>query len=143
MVRMVSRFKSDVKALELLTAFDVPQHQLVRAIKTGRAIFGFGDALGSGFGASVKIGDITVWQSGQWTWTFKQEQESLNYRELGNLVQVLEGLAGKGSLDSCEIFMFTDNSTAESARSRKEKERGRGKRWEVRWFPSQTLPTQL
>ena len=115
-VRMVNRFRSDVHALEDLTSFDVPPHQLVRASKTGRAVFGFGDASGTGFGASVKIGDVTVWQSGQWSWTFKQE--SSNYRELGNLVQCLEGLAEKGVLDGCEIFMFTDNSTAESAHYR-------------------------
>jgi len=100
-VRMVNRFRSDVEALEDLTSFDVPPHQLVRALKTGRVVFGFGDASGTGFGASVKIGDVTVWQSGQWSWTFKQE--SSNYRELGDLVQRLEGLAEKGVLDGCEI----------------------------------------
>ena len=115
-VWMVNRFKYDVEALEDLTSFDVPPHQLVRATKTGRAVYGFGDASGTGFGASVKIGGVTVWQSGQWSWTFKQE--SSNYRELANLVQVLESLAAKGVLDGCEIFMFTDNSTAESAHFR-------------------------
>ncbi len=112
-VKMAHRFKDDVEALDYLTSFDEPPHRLVRATKKGRALYGFGDASGTGFGSSVQIGDVTVWQSGQWRWTFKQELS--NYRELANLVQGPEDLGEKGLLDGCEIFMFTDNSTAERA----------------------------
>jgi hypothetical protein len=112
----VPRLRSDVEALKALTAFDTPPPQLVRATKTGKAIYGFGDASGTGFGSSIKVGEKTVWKSGQWVWTL--QQESSNYRELSNLVFALEDLAEEGTLDGCEIFMFTDNSTAESAHFR-------------------------
>jgi hypothetical protein len=39
---------------------------------------------------------------------------SSNYRELLNLVMRLEELVEDGTLKDCEVFIFTDNSTAES-----------------------------
>ena len=112
-VRMVGRLRSDMMALRALTDFATPPHRLVRATKSCRVIYGFGDASGTGFGSSIIIGGKLAWKSGQWNVSIKEE--SSNYRELLNLVLALEELALKGELDGCEIFMFTDNSTAESA----------------------------
>jgi hypothetical protein len=42
-------------------------------------------------------------------------EESSNFRELRNLVEMIESLVSKGTLAGHELFMFTDNSTAESA----------------------------
>jgi hypothetical protein len=48
-------------------------------------------------------------------WSTTDEAESSNYRELTNLVQDLESESAKGGLTDTEVFLFTDNSTAESA----------------------------
>jgi hypothetical protein len=42
-------------------------------------------------------------------------EESSNYREFRNLVEKIESLVEDGSLRGHELFMFTDNSTTESA----------------------------
>ena len=44
----------------------------------------------------------------------EEEEESSNYKELKNLVYTVEGEATGGRLRDFEIFLFTDNSTAES-----------------------------
>ena len=41
--------------------------------------------------------------------------KSSNYREMGNLVETLEAMASEKELSGCELFLFTDNSTAELA----------------------------
>jgi hypothetical protein len=43
------------------------------------------------------------------------EEHSSNYKELRNLVMAIQRLEESGKLDGAELFMFTDNSTAESA----------------------------
>jgi hypothetical protein len=48
-------------------------------------------------------------------WGADVESESSNYRELANLVEDTETEAKSGSLQDTELFLFTDNSTAESA----------------------------
>jgi hypothetical protein len=40
--------------------------------------------------------------------------ESLNYKELKNLVDTVSEEAKTGRLQDCKLFMFTDNLTAES-----------------------------
>ena len=47
-------------------------------------------------------------------WTMEEEEESSNYKELKNLVDMVEGEATGGRLCDCKFFLFTDNSTAES-----------------------------
>jgi hypothetical protein len=42
-------------------------------------------------------------------------EESSNYREFRNLVEMIESLVASGNLAGHELFMFTDNSTAEAA----------------------------
>jgi len=41
------------------------------------------------------------------------EEESSNYKELRNLVDSIGAEARAGCLRDCELFVFTDNSTAE------------------------------
>ena len=41
--------------------------------------------------------------------------ESSNYREFRNIVKTIENQVSDGSLSGHELFMFTDNSTAEAA----------------------------
>ncbi len=42
-------------------------------------------------------------------------EESSNFRELANLVLAIEDAHRRGLLKDAEIFLFTDNSTAELA----------------------------
>jgi hypothetical protein len=48
-------------------------------------------------------------------WDSDEETESSNYREFTNLVEDTEAEAESGRLQQTELFLFTDNSTAESA----------------------------
>ena len=48
-------------------------------------------------------------------WGADVDSDSSNFRELANLVEDTEAEASRGTLDCCEMFLFTDNSTAESA----------------------------
>jgi len=42
-------------------------------------------------------------------------EKSLNYRELHNLVDTLEGLCEGGTVNGCEVFLFVDNLVLEYA----------------------------
>ena len=113
-VQPVPRLVGDIACLINLTSFEEPPCRRVRMVKEGRVMYGFGDASKQGFGASVELADKSVmWRSGKFS-TFVQERSS-NYRELLNLVEYIEEIFNKGLLDGCELFMFTDNFTAEAA----------------------------
>lgn len=110
----VPRLAGDIQCLTELTQFEKPPHRKVRMGKEGRVVYGFGDASKQGFGASVELSDRSVmWRSGEFSSIVKEQ--SSNYRELLNLVEYIEEVYRKGLLDGCELFMFTDNSTAEAA----------------------------
>ena len=116
-VQPVPRLRDDLTCLLALTEKDSPPPQRVRMRKNGKVMYGFGDASKQGFGTSIELSDKSVmWRSGQFK-TIVQEQSS-NYRELLNLVEYIEVVYEKGLLDECELFMFTDNSTAEAAYSK-------------------------
>jgi hypothetical protein len=112
-VRMVPRLRDDVQAMLTLTNSEKPVNRVVRHGKTVNVIYGFGDASGEGYGSSILINEKIYWRSGVWRQTIKDE--SSNFRELKNLVEALCELAGKKLLEHCELFLFTDNSTAERA----------------------------
>lgn len=77
-------------------------------------IYGFGDASGRGWGASILLPDGSVYyKSG--SWVEHLSKRSSNFRELANLVYSLREAGEKGLLEGCEVFMFTDNTTAEQA----------------------------
>jgi hypothetical protein len=58
------------------------------------------------------VNDEILYMSGQWS--EECGSKSSNNRELANLVNALEKSLSKKSLDHAEIFLFTDNSAAES-----------------------------
>jgi hypothetical protein len=113
-VSAVPRLTHDIRALEDLTQGDLPLLRRVRARKTGRVLYGFGDASKAAFGATIQIEDRLFYQYGQWSNEIV-ERESSNWRELSNLVIYLCDLVKKEDLSGYEIYMFTDNSTAEAA----------------------------
>ena len=113
-VSAVPRFRHDIEALILLTGSSTPALRRVRCSKTGHAFYGFYDASGRGFGATMQIGDDLIYEYGQWSSEVSEESSS-NWRELGNLVMSLESQVKQKGLRDCELFLFTDNTTAEAA----------------------------
>ena len=119
---IVPRLLDDLKALHSLTRSSLPPLRVVRPTKIVQVLYGFGDASGTGFGSTVQgfpTHSLSA-PSGQLNyrvgvWGSDEESESSNYRELSNLVLTVEEEAASGSLDLAEFFLFTDNSTAESA----------------------------
>jgi hypothetical protein len=113
-VEAVPRLDFDIDAsLKLLEAEQPPLNR-VRAKATAKVYYGFGDALGCGFGATIQIGEEIVFEYGQWTQEVT-ETKSSNWRELNNLVETLEQVVVTHKLQGSEIFIFTDNTTAEAA----------------------------
>jgi hypothetical protein len=76
------------------------------------AYYDFGGASSGGFGATVeRPGGI---QGCFGLWGRDDEDKSSNYRELRNLANTVEEEATEGHLTNGEVWLFTDNSTAES-----------------------------
>jgi hypothetical protein len=112
-VHIAPRLYSDIKALESLFHPDSPPYRLVRPSKTTIATYMFGDASGAGFGSSLEISGTLHYMHGQWN--YDNSKESSNFRELANLIHVISDASSKGLLHQSELFVFTDNSVAESA----------------------------
>ena len=119
------RFKDDIAALLKLSNFELPLLRVVRSSCVVHVYYGFGDASGKQFGATIsddysckstlsreKEDNHGVrFRIGLWSAT--EESESSNYKELCNLVKTISVKAKAGRLRNCEFFLFTDNSTAE------------------------------
>ena len=124
MLKGVPRLHPDLLALSSLFEAAEPVHRLVRGDKVGSVKLAFGDASGGGFGSSWEsFGDKMEKEEEHvgfrfGTWDRVSSSHSSNYREMRNLVDTLEVMADKGELNGTELFMFTDNSTAESAFSK-------------------------
>jgi len=112
-VKWVPRLVEDVRALSALFHPENPPKRIVRPTRMATAIYAFGDASGVGFGSSISIDGQVYYSGGQWTQ--EQGSESSNYRELANLIFALEEAHRDHVLDHAELFVFTDNSTAELA----------------------------
>jgi hypothetical protein len=91
-----------------------PPLKRVRCSRVATAIYSFVDASGRGFGSTFQIGDKVYSQYGQWPDRISETMPS-NWRELANLVESLEVEVQDRKLNDCEIFLFTDNTTAEAA----------------------------
>jgi hypothetical protein len=105
---------SDIEALMLLFTPETPPLRRAWPSSTAVAFYGFGDASGSGFGTTLQMLDGgLLYRHGQWS--TEQSEKSSNYRELNNLLLGIEESMDQGVLQGGELFMFTDNSTAESS----------------------------
>jgi hypothetical protein len=91
-----------------------PRIRKYRCDSNAQVTYGFGDASGRGFGATFQLNGQILYEYGQWT-TEDSENSSNCWRELNNLVLALERLLNENKLRGSEIFIFTDNSTAEAA----------------------------
>jgi hypothetical protein len=107
--------KCDVPALARLFDPEDPPKRLIRPKRVAQVYYGFGDASQDGFGFNMQEqkGDTIHYRFGQWC--DSESEKSSNYRELNNLVERLEELVADGTLEGCEVFIFTDNTTAEAA----------------------------
>ena len=120
------RLIEDLKALKRLTSPPSPPLRIVRPKRLAHVFYGFGDASGKGRGSTIQgyrtvdgnhggenSATELIYRVG--VWGADVEAESSNYRELANLVEDTEAEATAGRLVESELFLFTDNSTAESA----------------------------
>ena len=106
------RLKRDLEALIMLTDSAAPPKRIYRRRDLFTAFYGFGDASSGGFGSSVGLPHGVQGRFG--IWGKDEEDKSSNYRELKNLVETVEEEVSVGRLDKAELWLFTDNSTAES-----------------------------
>ena len=113
-VAAVPRFHLDIEALKILSRSEVPTLRRDQCSKRGHAFHGFYNASGRSFGATLQIGDDLIYRYGQWSSKVSEESSS-NWRELGNLVMTLENQVSQHGLWDCELFLFTDNTTAKAA----------------------------
>jgi hypothetical protein len=120
----VPRFKDNLAALTNLMDFELPPVRVVRPSQVVQVFYDIGDALGKQFDATIlqnyncracllkaTKGDGGVRYHIK-LWTTKEEEESSNYKELKNLVDMVEEEANAGRLRNCKLFLFTENSTA-------------------------------
>ncbi len=119
------RFKDNIEALGQLSNFVLHPLRVVRPASVVHVYYGFGDASGKQFGASLSK-SYSYWrrlskgkQDAQGVCfcvgllTAAEEEESSNSKELKNLVDTVSEEAGARRLRDCKFFLFTDNSTAE------------------------------
>jgi hypothetical protein len=121
----VPRFKNVKATLMQLTDFMLPPLRVVRPTQVMQVFYGFGDASGKQFGATLSknyncrghLSETRTINSGIrfriGLWSPMEEEESSNYKELKNLVDTIGEEAKEGKLGDCELFIFTNNSTAE------------------------------
>ena len=112
-VKIAPRLASDIQALWKLFQLEEPPLRLIRGRAIHEAVYGFGDASGSGFGSTWEVNGTLRYRLG--VWGSDGEGTSSNYRELKNLVQTLSKMGSQGVLTGREIFLFTDNTTSELA----------------------------
>ncbi len=113
-VRPAPPLSQDSESLSALFQAPAPPLCYLRLTHMSVCIYGFVDASGAGFGSSFQLptGNLLFRQG---LWGRDADNMSSNYRELWNLVEALEDGIAAGDLTNTEVFMFTDNSTAEGA----------------------------
>ena len=112
-VAPVERLHLDIAALCQMFKSETPERRLVRGNSISKINLIFGDASGAGFGSSWQVDDEIHYRFG--LWGKDMDMSSSNLRELKNLVDTLLQMEIDGRLKGVEIFVFTDNSTAERA----------------------------
>lgn len=113
-VAAAPRLSSDLQSLAKLLAAPAPPVRYLRPHTTKVAIYGFVDASGAGFGSSfTSKHKHLLFRHG--IWGRDADNVSSNYKELCNLLEAIEDGLLNHELQHTELFIFTDNSTAEGA----------------------------
>jgi hypothetical protein len=99
-------------ALAKIFSGDTPIQSLVRPVSGARSVaIGGGDASGEGFGSLISpLGMQPLVRRGFWECT-----GTSNWREMRNLLEAIREEARLGRLVGFEIWLATDNSTAEAS----------------------------
>jgi len=106
------RLADDVYCLQQLFAPPSPPTRLIRCLTHLVAIYEFVDASSTGFGGSIELPDGSLlFRHSLWGWD--ADSASSNFKELCNLVDSIEDGVHCGELANSELFIFTDNTTAE------------------------------
>jgi hypothetical protein len=103
-----------VEALSRLCKREEPPLHPVRCRKSGTFLYGFAGASGPAFQGSAQLSDEIWYQYRQWI-TRVTKEETSNWRELGNMLELIKGFVKGGEFESFELFIFTDNYTAKNA----------------------------
>jgi hypothetical protein len=112
LVAAAPRLVDDVYCLTQLFSSTVAPIRPIRCVHQRVAIYGFVDASTSGHGSSFALPNgALLFRHG--VWGRDTDDLSSNFRELCNLVESVEEAVLLGELDGCELFIFTDNTTAE------------------------------
>jgi hypothetical protein len=121
-VRAAPRLKEDLEALEMLLSAERLPKRRVRSTMCLEVLYRSGDASGTGHAANFQrlINKETIFELDNKIyyryghWCNEVSEASSNYRELLNLIESLEAQVADGRLRGAEVFLFTDNSTAEA-----------------------------
>ena len=111
-VKAVIRLETDLAAINEILSPEVAPKVSLRSRLIISVIYGFGDASGTGLGATFTCGSGFNFRIG--VWGSVEKDESSNWKKFSNVVAALEDEAKEGNLEGAEVFMFTDNSTVES-----------------------------
>jgi len=110
------RLFDDLTMLETIFRESIPTDFPIRFRLVAKIVYGFADASGRGLGSMMQSQDeaeirirIGVWSTSQ------SEERSSNWREFTNVVEAIIQEAMRGRLHLAIVFVFTDNSTVESA----------------------------
>jgi hypothetical protein len=98
--------------MEWLPQTAQPPKRWIRSATTLEVYYGFGDASAVRFILDIEVKDELVFRHGHWC--DAMAEASSNYRELKNLVDGLEEMVRLGRVKDAEVFLVTDNTTAEA-----------------------------
>ncbi len=113
LVPSAPRLHEDLKVLLKMFASEAPVIHFICSTKVAVALYGFGDALGSGFGASILLPNNSIYVRYSMRGS-DIDRKSSNCCELCNVVGTLKaGMVSGNFLSNSELFLFTDNTTAE------------------------------
>jgi hypothetical protein len=112
-VKAVPRLSGDLDCLIQLTEQATPPLVKDRPATYVWVEYGAGDASGGGLGSAFRKRTGVIARAG--LWGRDMDGSTSNFRELYNLVDAVEKECKAGRLEDAELFLFTDNSTAEAA----------------------------
>jgi hypothetical protein len=107
------RLLDDLHALSVMFRGQSPTIRMLRPSRTGVVVYGIGDASGAGYGSAFTDSSDLWFCFG--IWGPDADDVSSNFRELRNLTEAIELGVQTGRLRDCELFVYTDNTTAEGA----------------------------
>jgi hypothetical protein len=116
LVCLVPRVRFDVQAMQLFAKGNTPIQVIVRPVRSAeRVIHGSKDASGEGFGSRMgPKNQRPLIRFGFWSEVVSQTETS-NWREFQNIVDSLREDVVQGRLAGTELWIGTDNSTAEAS----------------------------